>query len=377
MNIPFNIPYTTGQELHYIGQAIAAHKTAGDGHFTKLCQSWMEEQYGFKKCLLTTSCTDALELAALVLQIQPGDEVIVPSYTFVSTVNAFALRGATLVFADSTARNPNIDPASIAALITPKTKAIVVVHYAGMACDMNAIMRLAAQHQLFVIEDAAQAIDSYYFDRPLGSIGHLAAFSFHETKNIQSGEGGMLVINEERFSQQAEILREKGTNRAAFFRGEVDKYGWVAVGSSFLASDITAAFLYAQFEQLKNIQATRCNLWQRYHQAFLPLSQQGVVQLPEAIEGSSVNGHMYYIVCKHLDQRNQLIACLKEKGIQAVFHYLSLHRSAYFASHYKGEALAYSDHYTDCLVRLPLYTSLAIEEQDQIIKTILQFYIND
>lgn len=377
MNIPFNIPYTTGQELHYIGQAIAAHKTAGDGHFTKLCQAWMEQRYGFKKCLLTTSCTDALELAALLLNIQPGDEVIVPSYTFVSTVNAFALRGATLVFADSTARNPNIDPASIAALITPKTKAVVVVHYAGMACDMNAIMQMANDHHIFVVEDAAQAIDSYYFDRPLGSIGHLAAFSFHETKNIQSGEGGMLVINDERFSQQAEILREKGTNRAAFFRGEVDKYGWVAVGSSFLASDITAAFLYAQFEQLKNIQATRCNLWQRYHQAFLPLAQQGVVQLPEAIEGSSENGHMYYIVCKHLDQRNQLIACLKEKGIQAVFHYLSLHRSAYFASHYKGEALAYSDHYTDCLVRLPLYTSLAIEEQDQIIKMILQFYTND
>jgi dTDP-4-amino-4,6-dideoxygalactose transaminase len=301
----------------------------------------------------------------------------VPSYTFVSTVNAFALRGAHLVFADSTALNPNIDPEAIKALITPKTKAIVVVHYAGMACDMNAIMQMANEHQLFVVEDAAQAIDAFYQNKPLGSFGHLAAFSFHETKNIQSGEGGMLVINDERFSQQAEILREKGTNRAAFFRGEVDKYGWVAVGSSFLASDITAAFLYAQLEQLKNIQATRCNLWQRYHQAFLPLAQQGVVQLPEAIGGSSETGHMYYIVCKHLDQRNQLIACLKEKGIQAVFHYLSLHRSAYFASHYKGEALAYSDHYTDCLVRLPLYTSLAIEEQDQIIKTILQFYTND
>jgi dTDP-4-amino-4,6-dideoxygalactose transaminase len=377
MNIPFNIPYTTGQELHYIGQAIAAHKTAGDGHFTKLCQSWMEEQYGFKKCLLTTSCTDALELAALVLQIQPGDEVIVPSYTFVSTVNAFALRGATLVFADSTARNPNIDPASIAALITPKTKAIVVVHYAGMACDMNAIMQMANDHHIFVVEDAAQAIDSYYFDRPLGSIGHLAAFSFHETKNIQSGEGGMLVINDERFSQQAEILREKGTNRAAFFRGEVDKYGWVAVGSSFLASDITAAFLYAQLEQLTAIQAKRCALWQAYQDAFMPLAAKGLIKVPEALQGAKSNGHLYYLVCKDIYQRNALIACLKEQGIQAVFHYLSLHRSAYFASHYKGEALAYSDHYTDCLVRLPLYTSLAIEEQDQIIKTILQFYIND
>ncbi|MFM6944270.1 MAG: dTDP-4-amino-4,6-dideoxygalactose transaminase [Bacteroidota bacterium] len=374
MNIPFNIPYTTGQELHYIGQAIAAHKTAGDGHFTKLCQSWMEEQYGFKKCLLTTSCTDALELAALLIDLKAGDEVILPSYTFVSTANAFALRGATLVFADSTAHNPNIDPEAIAALITPKTKAIVVVHYAGMACDMNAIMRLAAQHQIFVIEDAAQAIDSYYFDRPLGSIGHLAAFSFHETKNIQSGEGGMLVVSDDRFVKQAEILREKGTNRSAFFRGEVDKYGWVAVGSSYLASDITAAFLYAQLEQLKNIQAHRCQLWQRYHQAFLPLAKQGLLQVPEAIEGSSVNGHMYYIVCKHLDQRNQLIAGLKEQGIQAVFHYLSLHSSAYFAAQYKGAPLLHSDHYTDCLVRLPLYAALTIEEQDQVINQVLNFY---
>ena len=374
MTIPFNIPYSTGQELHYIGQAIAAHKTAGDGPFTKLCQSWMEEQYGFKKCLLTTSCTDALELAALLLNIQPGDEVIVPSYTFVSTVNAFALRGASLVFADSTARNPNIDPASVAALITPKTKAIVVVHYAGMACDMEAIMQMATAHNIFVVEDAAQAIDAYYKGKPLGSFGHLAAFSFHETKNIQSGEGGMLVVNDERFSRQAEILREKGTNRAAFFRGEVDKYGWVAVGSSYLASDITAAFLYAQFEQLKNIQATRCQIWQRYHQAFLPLAQQGVLQVPEAIEGSSENGHMYYIVCKNLDQRNALIARLKEQGIQAVFHYLSLHSSAYFAAQYKGAALPHSDQYTDCLVRLPLYAALSSEQQTQIINCILDFF---
>ena len=374
IGIPFNIPYSTGQELTYIGQAIQAHKTAGDGPFTKLCQAWMEQRYGFKKCLLTTSCTDALELAALLLNIQPGDEVIVPSYTFVSTVNAFALRGAHLVFADSTALNPNIDPEAIKALITPRTKAIVVVHYAGMACDMEAIMQMANEYQLFVVEDAAQAIDAYYQHKPLGSFGHLAAFSFHETKNIQSGEGGMLVVNDARFSLQAEILREKGTNRAAFFRGEVDKYGWVAVGSSFLASDITAAFLYAQLEQLTAIQAKRCALWQAYQDSFIPLAAKGLIKVPEALQGATSNGHLYYLVCKDIHQRNALIACLKEQGIQAVFHYLSLHSSAYFAGQYKGAALPYSDYYSDCLVRLPLYADLSSEQQTQIINCILDFF---
>jgi dTDP-4-amino-4,6-dideoxygalactose transaminase len=339
-----------------------------------LCQAWMEQRYGFKKCLLTTSCTDALELAALLLNIQPGDEVIVPSYTFVSTVNAFALRGAHLVFADSTALNPNIDPEAIKALITPRTKAIVVVHYAGMACDMEAIMQMANEYQLFVVEDAAQAIDAYYQHKPLGSFGHLAAFSFHETKNIQSGEGGMLVVNDARFSLQAEILREKGTNRAAFFRGEVDKYGWVAVGSSFLASDITAAFLYAQLEQLTAIQAKRCALWQAYQDSFMPLAAKGLIKVPEALQGATSNGHLYYLVCKDIHQRNALIACLKEQGIQAVFHYLSLHSSAYFASQYKGAALPYSDYYSDCLVRLPLYADLSSEQQTQIINCILDFF---
>lgn len=374
MAIPFNIPYSTGQELTYIGQAIQARKTSGDGPFTKLCQAWMEQRYGFKKCLLTTSCTDALELAALLLNIQPGDEVIVPSYTFVSTVNAFALRGAHLVFADSTALNPNIDPEAIKALITPRTKAIVVVHYAGMACDMEAIMQMANEHQLFVVEDAAQAIDAFYQNKPLGSFGHLAAFSFHETKNIQSGEGGMLVVNDECFSLQAEILREKGTNRAAFFRGEVDKYGWVAVGSSFLASDITAAFLYAQLEQLSAIQAKRCALWQVYQDAFTPLAAKGLIKVPEALQGATSNGHLYYLVCKDIHQRNALIACLKEQGIQAVFHYLSLHKSAYFASQYQGAALPYSDYYSDCLVRLPLYADLSSEQQTQIINCIIDFF---
>jgi len=376
MTIPFNVPFSTGQELKYIAQAIQNNKTAGDGPYTKLCQSWMEQHYGFKKCLLTTSCTDALELAALLLNIQAGDEVILPSYTFVSTANAFALRGAKLVFADSTSLNPNIDPEAVKSLLTARTKAIVVVHYAGMACDMGAIMQMANEHGIFVVEDAAQAIDAYYQGRPLGSFGHLAAFSFHETKNIQSGEGGMLVINDDQFIHQAEILREKGTNRSAFFRGEVDKYGWVSVGSSFLASDITAAFLYAQLEQLASIQATRCKLWNRYQEAFENLEKKGLIKTPKAIVGSTINGHLYYLVCRDLNQRNELIACLKEKGIQAVFHYLSLHSSSYFTTQYQGESLTNSDFYSDSLVRLPLYASLTNEQQEFIIKSVQDFLNN-
>lgn len=376
MTIPFNVPFSTGQELNYIAEAIQNNKTAGDGPFTKRCQSWMEQQYGFKKCLLTTSCTDALELAALLLNIQPGDEVILPSYTFVSTANAFALRGAKLLFADSTSLNPNIDPEAVRSLITNRTKAIVVVHYAGMACDMKAIMQMANEYGVFVVEDAAQAIDAYLYDRPLGSFGHLAAFSFHETKNIQSGEGGMLVVNDEQFIHQAEILREKGTNRSAFFRGEVDKYGWVAVGSSFLASDIIAAFLYAQLEHLAAIQAIRCRIWNRYQEAFANLEEQGLIKTPKGIEGSSINGHMYYLVCKNLNQRNELIAYLKEKGIQAVFHYLSLHNSTYFTTQYQGVSLTNSDFYSDTLVRLPLYASISNEQQEYIINSVQDFLNN-
>ena len=370
--IPFNIPYSTGQELTYIQQTIEDNKTAGDGKFTKLCQNWMQNKYEFNKCLLTTSCTDALELAALLLDLNSEDEVILPSYTFVSTANAFALRGAKLVFADSGSNNPNIDVKSIKKLITPKTKVIVVVHYAGISCDMRAIMQLAEQHNLFVVEDAAQAIDAYYFDQALGSIGHLAAFSFHETKNIQSGEGGMLIINDKRFIQRAEIIREKGTNRSAFFRGEIDKYGWVAIGSSFLASDITAAFLYAQFRELEQIQKTRVAIWNRYHAAFKNIADK--VQLPELIEGATCNGHMYYLVCKGLDQRNEFINYLKLNDVSAVFHYLSLHKSPYFNSQYVGSALVNSDNYSDTLVRLPLYKELKPFEQEYVINLVLDFF---
>ena len=262
--IPFNKPYLSGNETRYIEEAVLSGKISGDGLFTKRVHAFFEQQLGFQKVLLTTSCTDALEMAALLLDIQPGDEVIVPSYTFVSTANAFVLRGAKIVFVDSTAENPNLDAAALEGLITPRTRAVVPVHYAGIACDMDAIQSVADKHQLTVVEDAAQAIDSFYKGRPLGSIGALAAFSFHETKNIISGEGGMLAINDPRYVSRAEIIREKGTNRSSFFRGEVDKYSWVDAGSSFLPSDIIAAFLWAQLENLTDIQQRRKAIWQRY-----------------------------------------------------------------------------------------------------------------
>ena len=300
-------------------------------------------------CLLTTSCTDALELAALLIKIQPGDEVILPSFTFVSTANAFVLRGAKLVFADSTAENPNMDVTSVESLITPKTKAIVAVHYAGIACDMDFIMDLANKYKLFVIEDAAQAIDSYYKGKPLGSIGHLAAFSFHETKNVISGEGGMLAINDEQFIERAEIIREKGTNRSQFFRGEVNKYGWKEPGSSFLPSDIIAAFLYAQLENLDTIQQKRKLLWQCYYEMLLPL--QTKIQLPSIPYYATNNAHMFYIVCKNPEQRTALIDHLKSHNILSVFHYLSLHKSEFYASKHDGRTLKYSDWYTDCFIK--------------------------
>ncbi|MGZ3867208.1 MAG: dTDP-4-amino-4,6-dideoxygalactose transaminase, partial [Bacteroidia bacterium] len=321
--IPFNKPYMTGKETDYITEAVASGKISGDGMFTKKCHAFFEEKYGFKKVLLTTSCTDALEMAAILLDIKEGDEVIIPSYTFVSTVNAFVLRGAKIVFADSGADNPNLDVTKIEALITPKTKVIVPVHYAGIACDMDVIMKLAEKYNLYVVEDAAQAIDSFYKGRPLGSIGHLAAFSFHETKNIISGEGGMLAINDERFIKRAEIIREKGTNRSAFFRGEIDKYGWVDIGSSFLPSDIIAAFLYAQIEKLDDIQKKRKSIWDHYEKELNHLSGKGI-KLPHIPTYATNNAHMFYLACKNLDERTKLIEHLKQDDINAVFHYLSL-----------------------------------------------------
>ncbi len=341
--------------------------------FTKKCHQFFEQKFGFHKVLLTTSCTDALEMAALLLDLQPGDEVIVPSYTFVSTPNAFVLRGATIVFADSNAENPNLNATTLESLVTPRTRAIVPVHYAGIACDMDAIRAVADRHNLTVVEDAAQAIDSYYKGSPLGSLGELAAFSFHETKNIISGEGGMLAINDARFAQRAEIIREKGTNRSSFFRGEVDKYGWVDVGSSFLPSDIIAAFLWAQIEQLDTIQERRRTIWQCYAQALAPLREQGV-GLPNIPDYATNNGHMFYLVCRSLSERTELINSLKGKNINPVFHYLSLHRSPFYSERHDGRSLPWADHYTDCLVRLPLYYELSEAEQQRVIEAINSFY---
>lgn len=368
--IPFNKPYLHGKELVYIAQSVASGKISGDGIYTKKCHEYFEQRYGFKKTLLTTSCTDALEMAAILLDIQPGDEVIAPSYTFVSTVNAFALRGAKIVFADSYSEHPNIDPEQIEALVTEKTKAIVVVHYAGVACDMDRIMAISERHGIPVVEDAAQAIDSYYKGKPLGSIGALGTFSFHETKNIIAGEGGLLAINDERFVNRAEIIREKGTNRSSFFRGEVDKYGWVDIGSSFLPSDIVAAYLYAQLEQLDIIQARRKEIWQRYYKNLQPLVQSSKIKIPLIADYANNNAHMFYLVCENLEQRTQLISNLKENGIHAVFHYLSLHDSPYYQPLHDGRVLANSDHFSDCLVRLPLFYELTDEQVNYISQTI-------
>lgn len=368
MKIPFNKPYLTGKEVHYMYQAVAEGKLSGNGAFTKKCQQFFEERYGFKKCLLTTSCTDALEMAAILCDIQAGDEVIVPSYTFVSSALAFVRAGAKIVFADSMQSNPNIDAEQIEALITPRTKVIVPVHYAGIACDMDHIMEIANKYNLIVVEDAAQAIDSYYKGRPLGSIGHLSAFSFHETKNIISGEGGMLCVNDERFIRRAEIIWEKGTNRAEFFRGEVNKYGWVDTGSSFLPSEVIAAFLWAQLEQLDDIQSRRKYLWNLYHTNLLPIanSQSPKFALANIPDYATNNAHMFYLVCNNLKERTALIKNLKDHGILAVFHYLSLHSSPYYADKHDGRVLPECDHYADCLVRLPMYYEL----KDELVESI-------
>ena len=372
MKIPFNKPYLTGKEVHYIYQAVYSGKISGNGVFTKKCQSFFQDKYNFKKCLLTTSCTDALEMASILLNIKEGDEVIMPSYTFVSTSNAFAIRGAKIVFADSYPDNPNIDPSKIESLITAKTKAIVVVHYAGVACDMDPIMALAEKHDLFVVEDAAQAIDSYYKGKPLGSIGHLAAFSFHETKNIICGEGGMLVVNDDRFIDRAEIIWEKGTNRSAFFRGEVDKYGWVDIGSSFLPSEIISAFLFAQLENLEEIQKKRIHLWNKYYTFFNRLRPEikSHIGLPYIPDYATNNAHMFYIVLPTIEIRQLLISKLKAKGILAVFHYLSLHKSPYYKNKHDKRKLSNSDVFTNCLIRFPLYFEISEEHMELILRTI-------
>lgn len=374
MAIPFNKPYLSGKETDYIREAVQSGKISGDGLFTKKCQQFFEKHYGFKKTLLTTSCTDALEMAALLLDIKEGDEVIAPSYTFVSTVNAFVLRGAKIVFADSTGENPNINADAIEKLITNKTKVIIPVHYAGIACDMDKIMALAKQNNVYVVEDAAQAIDSFYKDKPLGSIGNLSAFSFHETKNIISGEGGMIVINDEKYIKRAEIIREKGTNRSAFFRGEIDKYGWVDIGSSFLPSDIIAAFLYAQLENLEAIQKRRKEIWSLYKEQLTKLAEKQKIDLPFIPDYATNNAHMFYINCKRKGERDKLIAYLKQFNVNAVFHYQSLHRSAYYKSKVGEVDLPWADYYSENLLRLPFYFELSNSNVEFVCNKVIEYF---
>lgn len=371
--IPFNKPHMTGKELWYISQAHHRMMLAGDGFFTKRCHGWLEQQTGCRRALLTHSCTAALEMAAILADIRPGDEVIMPSYTFVSTANAFVLRGAVPVFVDIRPDTLNIDEARIEQAITPKTRAIVVVHYAGVGCEMDAILEIARRHELLVIEDAAQGILSAYKGRPLGSIGDLGTLSFHETKNIISGEGGALLVNDERFVERAEIVREKGTNRSKFFRGEVDKYTWVDIGSSYLPGELIAAFLLAQLEEAHGITARRLEIWERYHAAFVPLEQAGKVSRPQVPAHCRHNAHMYYLLVDDLDTRTRLLKWLAEREIHSVFHYVPLHSSP--AGRRYGRAagsLAVTDGVSDRLLRLPLWAEL--ESAEIVIDSIRKFF---
>lgn len=371
--IPFNKPYFSGNETRYIEQAVRSGKLSGDGQFTQRAHAYFEQSWSIGKALLTTSGTDALEMAALLLNIGPGDEVIMPAYTFVSTANAFVLRGAKIVFADSSGINPNLDCATLEALVTPRTRAIVPVHYAGIACDMAVVLATAARHGLAVVEDAAHAIDSFYNGQRLGTLGTLATFSFHETKNIIAGEGGMLAINDLQFARRSEIIREKGTTRSAFFRGEAIEYNWVDLGSSFLPSELTAAYLWAQIENLADIQRQRTAIWSFYYAALDPLRALGV-GLPVLPAFATNNGHLFYLVCRSRPERDALITYLGQRLILAVFHYLPLHSSPYYATRHDGRPLPWVDHYANCLVRLPLFYELTATDQCRITDAVLDFY---
>jgi dTDP-4-amino-4,6-dideoxygalactose transaminase len=371
--IAFNNPYTSGNESKYLIQAVSYKKISGNGHFTKQCHKKFKSFLNNKQNLLTTSCTDALEMTAILANIQPGDEVIMPTYTFVSTANAFILRGAKIIFVDSKEDHPAMDEEKIEEVINEKTKVIVPVHYAGVACDMDKILAIAKKYNLLVIEDAAQAIDSFYKGKPLGSIGDMGCFSFHETKNIQCGEGGLLAINNSKFKERAEIIWEKGTNRSAFWRGEVDKYNWVDIGSSFLPSEITAAFLYAQLEELENIQNKRKAIWNQYYKDLTSLKDTGV-GLPNLPKYATNNTHMFYLVCRSQDERTQLIEHLKQNNINAVFHYICLHDSPYYHEKHDGREMPNAKLYQECLVRLPLWVELKEEEINFICKKVLDFF---
>lgn len=360
--IPFNKPYMTGRELWYIAQAHTNGHLSGDGSFTRKCHAWLEQNTGSKRALLTHSCTAALEMAALLAELKEGDEVIMPSYTFVSTANAFVMRGAIPVFVDIRPDTLNIDETKIEAAITPRTRMIVPVHYAGVACEMDAIMDIARRHDLVVVEDAAQGIMSTYKGRPLGSIGHMGCYSFHETKNIIAGEGGALLVNDPLYAERAEIIREKGTNRSQFFRGQVDKYTWVDIGSSYLPGEVIAAFLWAQVEDAEAITARRLALWDQYHSLLAPLEERGVLRRPLVPEGCKHNAHMYYILLESLEQRSRVIANLKQQGISSVFHYVPLHSAPGGLRFSRTPApMPHTDGLSERLLRLPLWVGLEPE----------------
>lgn len=374
--IPFNKPPVTGAEEQYIKQALESNKLSGDGPFGKKCQSWFEANLPAKKTLLTPSCTAALELAAVLIDIQPGDEVIMPSYTFVSTANAFVLRGAKIVFVDIRPDTMNIDERLIEAAITPKTRAIVPVHYAGVACEMDAIMAIAERHNLYVVEDAAQGMMSSYKGRALGTIGHLGAFSFHETKNYTSGgEGGLLIINDERFAERAEVIREKGTNRSQFFRGMVDKYQWVDVGSSYLPSELQAAYLWAQLEHATEINDSRLSACQFYWRHLQPLAEAGSIELAAIPEGCTHNAHMFYLKASGLEERTALLEHFKSKGIHVVFHYVPLHTAKAGAvfGRFHGED-RFTTNESERLVRLPMWFGIDKAAQQRVVDAIFEFY---
>ena len=373
--ICFNVPPCTGHEMKYIAEAVASHKICGDGQFTKKCSAWMEQRFNAHRVLLTTSGTTALDMASLLCELEPGDEVILPSFTFSSTANAFVNYGARLVFVDIRPDTMNIDETKIEAAITDKTKVIVVMHYAGVACEMDAIMDIARRHGLLVIEDAAQAVMSTYKGKPLGTIGDFGCFSFHETKNYSMGEGGAILINAPEYVERAEILREKGTDRARFFRGQVDKYTWVDLGDSFLPSELNAAYLWAQLEMADEINDDRLRSWARYNAAFADLAEKGLVELPFIPEGCVHNAHMFYLKCRGLAERTALIRFLKERDILAVFHYVPLHSApaGQRFGRFSGEDI-YTTAESDRLVRLPLYYGLTDEDQAKVIKAVRDFY---
>lgn len=374
MKIPFNKPHLTGKELHYVAEAHARGQLAGDGYFTKRCSQWLEQRFGGAKALLTHSCTAALEMAAILADIQPGDEVIMPSYTFVSTANAFVLRGGVPVFVDIRADTLNIDENLIEVAITPRTRAIVPVHYAGVACEMDTIMDIARRHQLVVIEDAAQGVMASYKGRPLGTIGHLGCYSFHETKNIISGEGGALLINDATLAERAEIIREKGTNRSQFFRGQVDKYTWVDIGSSYLPGEIIAAFLWAQMQEAENITVNRLAIWEQYHAGLAGIEAEGLLRRPIVPPDCQHNAHMYYLLMRDLDDRTAFIDMMKQQGIHCVFHYVPLHSAP--QGRIGGRAsgtLPVTSCLADRLVRLPLWVGLGDMQKtiiDQALNTL-------